>query len=148
LFFGGVNGFNVFDPVKIVDNPYLPPVILTGFQIFNRPVAIGDDSPLTRSIGEAKLVTLSYRDYVFSFEFAALDFTIPSKNQYAYILEGFDRDWIAVDSSRRFASYANIPAGTYTFRVKGSNNDGVWNETGTALKVTITPPTLANVVGL
>jgi two-component system sensor histidine kinase ChiS len=140
MFFGGINGFNVFNPVDITDNPYSPPVVLTDFQIFNKPVTIGDGSPLKQSIGETKTITLPYWDYVFSFEFAALDYTLPSKNQYAYKLEGFDRDWNVVDSSRRFASYANLPAGSYTFRVKGSNNDGVWNENGVELGVIVTPP--------
>jgi two-component system, sensor histidine kinase ChiS len=140
LYFGGINGFNVFDPSKIYDNPHIPPVILTDFKIFNQTVPIGTDSLLVKSIGETETITLSFRDYVFSFEFSALDFTLPKKNQYAYMLEGFDRDWIIVDSSRRFASYANLPPGSYTFLLKGSNNDGVWNETGTALQITITPP--------
>ncbi len=140
LFFGGVNGFNVFHPADLKDNPHAPPVILTDLQIFNKPVAIGSASPLKKSIGETQSLVLSYRDYVFSLEFAALDYTVPSKNQYAYILEGFDREWNTVDSSRRFASYANLPAGAYTFRVKASNSDGVWNEQGASIKITITPP--------
>jgi two-component system, sensor histidine kinase ChiS len=139
MFFGGVNGFNVFDPQEITDNPHVPPVMLTGFQVFNEAVPIGSESILNQAIGETESITLSFRDYVFSFEFAALDYSIPTKNHYAYWLEGFDKDWVYVDSSRRFASYANIPAGTYTFRVKGSNNDGIWNENGVALRLAITP---------
>jgi two-component system sensor histidine kinase ChiS len=140
MFFGGVNGFNAFYPANIKDNPHVPPVILNDFQIFNKPVAIGDASPLQKPIGETEEITLSYRDYVFSFGFAALDYTAPQKNQYAYILDGFDQDWNYVDSTRRFATYANLPAGMYNFRVKGSNNDGVWNEEGSSLRITITPP--------
>jgi signal transduction histidine kinase/ligand-binding sensor domain-containing protein len=140
LYFGGINGFNIFDPEELGDNPHAPPVILTGFQIFNKPVLPGGDSPLQKAIGETEELVLSYLDYVFSFEFAALDYTIPSKNQYAYMLEGFDRDWNYVDSRRRFASYANLPPGTYNFHVIGSNNDGVWNDIGTQLVVTIMPP--------
>jgi signal transduction histidine kinase/ligand-binding sensor domain-containing protein len=140
LFLGGINGFNAFYPADIADNPHVPPVILTGFQIFNKPVAIGGASPLKKPIGETDALTLSYQDYVFSFEFAALDYTIPGKNRYAYKLEGFDRDWNYVDSNHRFASYANLPAGAYTFRVKGSNNDGVWNEAGVKVEVKVEPP--------
>jgi two-component system sensor histidine kinase ChiS len=140
LFFGGVNGFNAFDPARVEDNPHLPPVILSDFQIFNKPVNIGNNSPLQKSIGETEEITLSYQDYVFSFEFAALDYTIPAKNQYAYMLEGFEQNWNYVDSTRRFVTYVNLPPGVYTFKVKGSNNDGVWNEEGTSLRVNITPP--------
>jgi two-component system sensor histidine kinase ChiS len=140
MFFGGVNGFNAFHPANIKDNPHLPPVILSDFQIFNKPVSISDDSPLQKSIGETQEITLSYQDYVFSFEFAALDYTIPAKNQYAYKLEGFEQTWNYVDSTRRFVTYVNLPPGAYTFKVKGSNNDGIWNEAGTSLRVTVTPP--------
>lgn len=140
MYFGGVNGFTAFQPANIHDNPHLPPVVITEFLVFNEPVGIGGDSPLRKPIEQTESLSLSYRDYVFSFEFAALDYSIPSKNQYAYMLEGFDKDWNYVDSTRRFASYANLPAGDYTFRVKGSNNDGVWNETGTSIQITVTPP--------
>jgi two-component system sensor histidine kinase ChiS len=140
MFFGGVNGFTAFYPADVVDNPHVPPIVVTNFRIFNKPIGIGGDSPLKKPIEETKEITLSYRDYVFSFEFAALDYSIPEKNRYAYMLEGFDRDWNYVGSIQRFASYANLPAGTYTFLVKGSNNDGVWNETGTSIKIIITPP--------
>jgi len=85
-------------------------------------------------------MTLSYKDYVFSFEFAALDYTAPDQNMYAYMLEGFEKNWNYTDAERRFATYTNLRGGEYTFRVKGSNNDGVWNEEGTAVKITITPP--------
>lgn len=140
IFFGGVNGVTAFYPADIVDNPHIPPVVVTDFRIFNKPAGIGGDSPLTSAIDETQEMTLSYRDYVFSFEFAALDYTIPQKNRYAYMLEGFDKDWTYVDGTRRFASYANLPAGRYTFRIKGSNNDGVWNEAGTSIALTVTPP--------
>jgi serine phosphatase RsbU (regulator of sigma subunit) len=83
---------------------------------------------------------LSYRDYVFSFEFAALDFTAPGKNLYAYRMEGLDRDWVFTSSAKRYANYTTLRPGKYVFRVKGSNNDGVWNEAGTAVAITITPP--------
>jgi signal transduction histidine kinase/ligand-binding sensor domain-containing protein len=140
MFFGGVNGFNTFYPEDIKDNPHIPPITLTDFQLFNKPVGIGGDSPLQKAIGETEALTLSYRDYVFSFGFAALDYTAPEKNQYAYMMEGFDKEWVYVDAARRFAPYANLPAGEYTFRVRGANNDGVWNENGAAIKITVTAP--------
>jgi len=140
LFFGGIGGFNAFYPEDIQDNPHAPPVALTGFQIFNKPVLLNaPDSPLQSPISETKQLTLRYDQKVFSFEFAALDYTDPSKNQYVYKMENFDRDWQPA-GTRRTATYTNLDPGEYIFRVKGSNNDGVWNEEGVALKITITPP--------
>jgi two-component system sensor histidine kinase ChiS len=139
LFFGGINGFNAFYPEDVKDNPSIPPIVLTKFDIFNKPVKIGGDSPLQQHISETTKITLSYQQTFFSFEFAALNFTQPKKNQYAYKLEGFDKDWNEI-GTRRNASYTNVPHGNYVFRVKGSNNDGVWNEQGTALKITVLPP--------
>jgi two-component system sensor histidine kinase ChiS len=139
LFFGGINGFNAFYPEQVKDNPYIPPIVLTSFDIFNKPVDIGADSPLQQHINEANEITLSYQQSFFSFEFAALNFLQPEKNQYAYQLEGLDKDWNYI-GTRRKAYYTNISHGTYVFRVKGSNNDGVWNEQGTALKITVLPP--------
>ncbi len=133
MFFGGLNGFNAFYPADVGDNPYVPLVVLTAFRKFNQVVAF--ETPLT----EVREITLSYRDNFFAFEFAALDYTDPQKNRYAYKLEGFDRDWVEC-GARRYASYTNLPPGTYTFRVRGANNDGVWNEDGLAVQVVIIPP--------
>jgi two-component system sensor histidine kinase ChiS len=141
MFFGGINGFNVFDPAEIKANPYVPPVVLTDFQIFYQPVPISPtgNSPLKKSITETRRIRLTYRQNSFSFQFAALNYINPQKNQYAYMLEGFDHDWIPL-KKRQMASYTNIPPGDYVFRVKGSNNDGVWNEKGTSVVITIEPP--------
>jgi len=140
LFFGGIGGCNAFYPENIQDNPHAPPVALTGFQIFNKPVSfIASGSPLKRPITETKELTLRYDQKVFSFEFAALDYTDPSKNQYAYKMENFDREWRAAGTNRT-ATYTNLDPGEYVFRVKGSNNDGVWNEEGASIRITITPP--------
>jgi serine phosphatase RsbU (regulator of sigma subunit) len=143
MFFGGVNGFNAFFPDSITDNPYIPPVVLTDFQVFNKHVPIGKTeygrTILENSITEAKEVTLSYRDKVFSFEFAALHYYAPEKNQYAYMMQGLEQEWNYV-GTRRFVSYTAMPPGKYVFKVKGSNEDGIWNEEGTSLRVTITPP--------
>ena len=133
LFFGGVNGLNVFHPANIRDNPYVPPIVLTTFNIFNK------ETKFDRSLSELQDLKLSYKDQFFSFEFAALDFTNSSKNQYAFMMQGFDSDWI-YSGSRRYASYTNLDPGEYVFKVKGSNNDGIWNEEGVALNIKITPP--------
>jgi len=141
FFFGGPNGLNVFYPNQITDNPYIPTVILTDFQIFNAPVPIRDeDSPLQQHINETDHMTLSYTHSVFSFAFAALNYRFPEKNQYAYIMEGFENTWNYVDSTRRFATYTNLDPGDYTFRVKASNNDEVWNKEGKSVNITIMPP--------
>ncbi len=141
LFFGGPNGLSVFDPNKLADNPTPPRVVLTEFELFNKPVKIGGkNSPLQQAINVSSDITLRYGQSVFRFQFAALDFTAPQKNRYAYKLEPFDRDWRYTDAQRRFAAYTNLDPGDYTFRVKASNNDGVWNEQGVTLQVRILPP--------
>lgn len=140
MFFGGINGFNAFYPNEIEDNPHVPPIVITAFQIMNESVEIGGDSPLKQAINETKEITLSYRDYFFSFEFAALDFTNPAKNMYAFKMEGLDEEWIRTGAKRRFVTYTNLDPGEYVFRVKGSNNHGVWNNEGTSIKIIITPP--------
>ncbi|MBI5729778.1 MAG: hypothetical protein HY963_01450 [Ignavibacteriales bacterium] len=129
MFFGGINGFNYFYPDSIVDNTYIPPIVISSVRIFNEPVRQEKDS-----------LELSYTQNFFSFEFAALDYTNPADNQYAYKLEGFDEDWRYVDSRRRIANYTNLLPGEYIFRVKGSNNDGVWNNNGAKIYLRILPP--------
>jgi signal transduction histidine kinase/ligand-binding sensor domain-containing protein/AraC-like DNA-binding protein len=145
LIFGGINGFNIFYPDSIKDNLHIPPVFLTDFYLFNQRVPIGYDSLsgrtiLTKSLLECEEIELNFFDKVFSFEFVALDLHAPHKNKYAYILKGFDKDWIYTNAQRRTATYTNLDPGEYTFRVKGSNNDGIWNEQGASIKVIILPP--------
>jgi PAS domain S-box-containing protein len=143
MFFGGVSGFNSFFPKDIKDNPLLPPVVITGLQIGNSPVGIGQKvegiTVLDKSITEIKSLTLPARFRMISLEFAALHYVAPEKNQFAYKMDGLEKDWNYV-GRRRFVSYTNLPPGTYTFRVKASNNDGVWNEQGIALNIRIVPP--------
>ncbi len=139
LLFGGINGFNYFDPALVRSNPNPPAVALTRFRLFNEVAPIGGDSPLPQAIGETTAIILPYDDDFFSFEFAALDYSAPQENQYAYQMEGLDKDWNFV-GNRRFAGYTSVPPGDYTFRVKASNSDGVWNETGAAVRVVVTPP--------
>ena len=140
LFFGGSNGFNAFFPENIQDNPYVPPVVVTDFKIFNKPVPISADSVLKQAISSIDALTLSYQDSVFSFEFAALSYANSQKNHYRYKLEGLEPDWNEVDSKQRVAIYTNLSPGNYVFRVQASNDDGVWNEKGVSLPITITPP--------
>jgi signal transduction histidine kinase len=140
MFFGGSEGFNAFFPENIRDNPYVPPVVLTDFQLFNKPVAIGKDSPLKKAINVADQITLRYDQNVFRLRFAALSFAQPQENRYAYKLEGFDDDWRSTDAGDHSATYTRLAPGNYTFRVKASNNDGVWNEQGTSIKITVIPP--------
>ena len=140
MYFGGVNGFNVFDPNQVMDNTYIPPVVITDFQIYNKPVPIGTkDSPLQKHISITNEIILTYKQSVFSFTFAALNYVSSSKNQYAYMLEGFDKDWNYI-GTKRTANYTNIDPGHYTFKVKASNNEGYWNEKGASVKVIILPP--------
>jgi len=118
----------------------VPHILITDFYIFNKPVKVGmPGSPLQKHISETEQITMSYQQSLFTFGFAVMDFTMPEKNQYAYRLEGFDQDWIKADIQHS-ATYTNVRPGKYTFRVKGSNNDGYWNEQGTSIKITITPP--------
>jgi signal transduction histidine kinase/ligand-binding sensor domain-containing protein/DNA-binding response OmpR family regulator len=140
MFFGGSKGLNAFFPENIRDNPFVPPVVLTDFQLFNKPVAIGKDSPLKKAINVADQITLRYDQEVFRLKFAALSFAQPQENRYAYKLEGFDHDWRYTGANDRSATYTRLAPGSYTFRVKASNNDGVWNEQGTSIKITVLPP--------
>jgi signal transduction histidine kinase/ligand-binding sensor domain-containing protein/CheY-like chemotaxis protein len=143
MFFGGINGINVFYPKSIKNNDYIPPVFITGFQLFNKPVPIGvgpdGRTLLTASITETKTIELTHKDYIFSFQFAALNYISPEKNQYKYIMAGFEKEWHKV-GNRNYAPYINLSPGKYTFKVIGSNNDGVWNKQGASLKLVIKPP--------
>jgi signal transduction histidine kinase/ligand-binding sensor domain-containing protein len=140
MLFGGSNGFNAFLPESIRDNPYVPPIVITSFKIFNKPVPIAAKSVLTKAIPYADGLTLSYRDTVFSFEFAALSYANSQKNRYRYKLEGLEPGWNEVGSKQRLATYTNLDPRKYVFRVQGSNSDGVWNEEGVSLPILITPP--------
>jgi len=140
MFFGGSNGFNAFFPENIQDNPYVPPVVITSFKIFNKPVPIGADSVLKKAISYIDSLTLSYRDNVFSFEFAALSYANSQKNRYRYKLQGLEPAWNEVGSKQRLATYTNLDPGKYVLRVQASNSDGVWNEEGVSLPILITPP--------
>ena len=140
LFFGASDGLLAFYPEQIHDKQTAPPVVITDLLLANQPVPIGENSALRQAIGETDALVLSYLDRVISFEFAALNYLAPQKNRYRYKLEGFDTEWTEVGSDRRVVTYTNLDPGKYVFRVLGSNNDGIWNEEGAALALTITPP--------
>ncbi|MGD0756291.1 MAG: two-component regulator propeller domain-containing protein [Bacteroidales bacterium] len=141
LYFGGYNGFNSFNPDSLKDNDFIPPVYITDFQIFNKPVAYAvTGAQFPTHISEAKKIELKWNQNVFSFSFVAINYTHPKKDQYSYIMEGFEKDWNFTDASRRYVTYTNLNPGEYTFRVKASNNDGLWNEKGVSLRVIILPP--------
>jgi signal transduction histidine kinase/ligand-binding sensor domain-containing protein/CheY-like chemotaxis protein len=139
MFFSGVNGFNVFDPDQVSDNQFVPPVVLTRFNLFNKPVPVGPDSPLKQPIEASQDIQLEYTDDFFEFEFAALHFSSPGENQYAFKMENLDKEWNFI-GDRRFAAYTNVPPGKYIFRVKATNSDGIWNEQGATLNIVIPPP--------
>jgi ligand-binding sensor domain-containing protein/signal transduction histidine kinase len=142
MYFGGNNGFNRFFPDSIKVNSFEPPLLITGFQIFNKEVPISKETaitPLKKTITETNEITVSYKSFVISFEFASLNYTIPEKKQYAYMLEGFDKTWNEV-GTQRAATYTNLDPGTYLFKVKGLNNDGSWSSAVTSILLTITPP--------
>ncbi|WP_187264359.1 hybrid sensor histidine kinase/response regulator [Pontibacter beigongshangensis] len=140
IYFGGREGFVVINPDNIPVNAIAPPVVLTDFLLFNKSANFGrEGSPLTADISMTREIVLDYRQSIIGFEFAALSFTAPFQNQYAYMLEGFDKDWHYM-GTQRDATYTNLDPGEYIFRVKAANNDGVWNEEGTFVKIIITPP--------
>ena len=144
MLFGGIDGLNYVVPGNIHINARLPEVRITGLSLFNKSLDLGDTynehTILKEPVYLLKQIDLLYDENDFTFEFAALDYTAPLQNKYAYMLEGVDRDWVYVDAHKRFASYTNIEPGTYTFRVKASNNDGYWNNTGTSIVLIISPP--------
>jgi ligand-binding sensor domain-containing protein/signal transduction histidine kinase len=140
LLFGGFNGFVLFDPEKIRDNVFLPPVVLTNFKILNKNVPVGTkDSPLKKHISETQSIVLKHNQNFITIQYVALNYCSPNKNRYAYKMEGIDKDWNYVGDKRE-ASYTNLEPGTYKFSVKAANNDNQWNEVGTSLKIVIVPP--------
>ncbi|QQS35973.1 MAG: response regulator [Ignavibacteriales bacterium] len=139
FFFGGINGLNYFYPDSIKENPFKPEIVLTGFKILNTSSSNEKENSIQKNISEIKQINLSHDDNFIQLEFAALDYSAPEKNQYAYILENFNNEWIR-SGTVRTATYTNLSPGEYVFRVKGSNNDGVWNEQGISITIIVTPP--------
>lgn len=142
MYFGGVNGFNVFNPEAIAINPYPPPVKITGFKINQKSNKGGYGLQLLKMNEHTETITLNHaQSRLFSIEYTALNFTAPEKNSFAFRLDGFDQDgeWLQAGNTRT-ATYTNLNEDTYTFRVKAANNDGVWNEIPATLKIKILPP--------
>lgn len=143
LYFGGINGLTLIHPEDVLFFAEKPKLVLTDFKIFNQSVPIGKlpdgRTILAKNLEQAAEIQLSYDDNAFSFEFAALDFTEPLKNQYAYKMEGFDDKWRNTTGEQRLVTYTNLDPDTYIFRVKGTNNNGVWSDEKT-IKVLIAPP--------
>ncbi|NQZ07739.1 MAG: response regulator [Algicola sp.] len=142
LFMGSDKGYCGFYPQNIKADQHAPNVVLTDFKLLNKSVQLKHSlnyfhNPLHNN--DSKALTLTHQDHLFSFDFAALHFAAPQKNKYKYTLEGFDKSWITTDTTNRHATYTNIPAGQYTFIVKGSNQDGVWSEQGRSIKLIIEP---------
>lgn len=138
IYIGSANGFNAFYPHLIKINQSVPPVVITNIELFNKEILVGDKR-LPRSLTQTKELNLSYKDHAISLLFASLSYCTPEKNQFAYMLEGFDKEWNYVGSQNK-ATYTNLQPGSYTFRVKATNNDGVWNDEGTCLEINIHPP--------
>jgi ligand-binding sensor domain-containing protein/signal transduction histidine kinase len=134
MFFGGSNGFNAFYPENVKNNPYVPRVVITSVSKLNKEVKPGH-----HPLSEIKELKLSHNDFLFSFKFAALEYTAPGRNRYAYKLEGLNDDWIQLNHKHDI-TFTGLAHGEYVFRVKGSNNDGVWNEEGASIAITIRPP--------
>lgn len=139
FYIGSINGFNTFYPHLLKLNTQKPNVVLTSLEIFNQKIETQKDGILPEAIDHLKEIHLSYKDNVITLNYAALSYCTPQKNQYAYILEGFDKGWNYV-GSQHSTTYTNLPAGTYTFRVKASNNDNIWNEEGTSIRIIVHPP--------
>lgn len=138
ILFGAVGGGLRFNPNSIDDAPYAPKVVINELRLLNTPVKVGELLPI--SIDYADKVTLSYKDYFFSFSFSALDYSAPKKNHYAYKLQGLDNEWIYTESSNRMATYTSLPPGDYTFSVKATDSRGHWSHKVKKLNITILPP--------
>ncbi|MCP4152701.1 MAG: hypothetical protein GY757_33510 [bacterium] len=143
LIFGGSNGFNIFFPDTLRDDPNPPVTVFTDLRIFDKSVRAGEKvegrQVLEKHISVSNDIRLSYKHTTFTIEYAALHYAAPDRNRYAYKMEGLDFDWNQV-GNRRFATYTHIPPGQYVFRIKSANSDGVWDNTGTAIKIMISPP--------
>ena len=139
LYFGGINGLNIYSPGSIQEKRTPPAIILTEFKLFDKTVSPSEDSPIKQSSAYTDEIVLNYDQDIISFSFASLDFTSPQKNQYAYKLEGFNDDWIYAGNIRE-VTYTNLSPGDYKFKVKGTNSDGYWNETGLEISLIVNPP--------
>ena len=138
IYIGTVNGFNTFYPYKIKTNTRVPKVMITSVEVMNQKVNVGDER-MKESLNTSARIELSYQDKMITISFASLSYCMPQKNKYSYILEGFDRQWIMAGNNST-ATYTNLSPGTYKFRVKGTNNDGVWSTEEAMLEIVVNPP--------
>lgn len=139
IVFGGINGYNIVEPESITKNIHIPAVVFTGLEVLNKVVKVGTkDSILKHNLLMTKAITLSFKQSVFKIIYSALDYTMPSKNQFAYMLEGFDEGWNYVGNQRE-ATYTNLNPGTYKFKVIAANSDGVWSKVPKTMEITIVP---------
>jgi signal transduction histidine kinase/ligand-binding sensor domain-containing protein len=139
MYFGGIYGLTVFHPDSIKENPIIPPVHITNILINDRSITDLDKLVLDESLIETDYIRLPFRQNFLSFEYVALNYLIAEKNQYRYMMEGLDENWVEA-GTRRFAEYRDLKPGEYTFRVIASNEDGLWNEEGTSIGIIINPP--------
>ncbi len=139
MFFGGVNGFNSFFPDQVTDNKFIPKIVITDLKTFNESMTVGENSPLKQEISKTDEIELESWQNDISFEYVALHYSNPSKNKYAFKLENYEKEWRYVNNIR-IATYTNLDPGEYIFRVKGTNNDGLWNEKGKSISIIIHPP--------
>jgi signal transduction histidine kinase/DNA-binding response OmpR family regulator/ligand-binding sensor domain-containing protein len=148
LFFGGKSGFYSFYPDSVKTNNSIPRIVITDFRLFNKSIHPNsiDNQILVKDIAYTNQIDLNYNQNDLTFEFAALDFTNPMENKFAYKLSGYKNEWVNTGAGNRVATYTNLSPGTYTFIVKGSNNDGVWNEEGTSLRIIIHKPWYGTIV--
>jgi signal transduction histidine kinase/ligand-binding sensor domain-containing protein/DNA-binding response OmpR family regulator len=141
MFFPSYGGLMAFFPDSLVDNPYVPPVVFTGFQVSGKEALIGSDSPLKQAISVTESLTLSHAQNFFAFEFAALSYDSPERHRYRFRLEGLESEWNVTDSNHRFVSYTTLPPGEYVFRVQCTNKEGLWlSENEASVRVHIIPP--------
>jgi signal transduction histidine kinase/ligand-binding sensor domain-containing protein len=142
IYFSGAGGFYSINSDNLYRNDSIPPMVITSFRIFNKPVYVDStrNAILTKNISYTQEISLKYNQNDLSFTFAALDYNNSAQNKCTYMLEGYQDEWIETDANNRIATYTNLSPGEYTFRVKGSNNDGIWNEEGTFVNIIIHPP--------
>lgn len=140
MFLGYSNGLIAFYPEEVIDNPFKPKIALTKLTVLDQEIKFGESQALSKPLNESEKIVLSYKDKVIGIEFSALHYAIPSKNRYAYKLEGFLDDWIFVDANNRTAKFTNLNPGNYVLKVIASNNDGIWSDVQRSVIITITPP--------
>lgn len=144
FYFGGTEGLTMFRPEEIKDNPYPAMPRITNLHLFNEQVTVGDtingQIVLPKIIDEVDQLVLNHKNKIISIEFASMHMTSPTKNQYKYMLEGLEEDWNIVNAGRRLATYTSLPAGDYIFRLRATNNDGIWSDNEATLNIEVLPP--------